>query len=76
MPPPEVFSGRPEERARGKAAGDFFTHLLPQGIRCRQATQRDTTTFGRDVADIELKDGGDVTTVLVEAGHVIPMEAS
>jgi micrococcal nuclease len=51
---PEVFSGPPEERELGKAARDFFTRLLPQGTRCRLATQRATTTFGRYVADIEL----------------------
>ena len=73
---PEVFSGPPEERERGKAARDFLTRLLPQGTRCRLATQRDTTTFGRYVADIELEDGRDVATVLVEAGHATPVEAS
>ncbi len=73
---PEVFSGPPEERERGKAARDFLTQLLLQGTRCRLATQRDTTTFGRYVADIELEDGRDVATVLVEAGHATPVEAS
>ncbi len=73
---PEVFSGPPEERERGKAARDFLTQLLPQGTRCRPATQRDTTTFGRYVADIELEDGRDVATALVEAGHATPVEAS
>lgn len=70
---PEVFSGPPEERERGKAARDFLTQLLPQGTRCRLATQRDTTTFGRYVADIELEDGRDVATVLVETGHTTPV---
>lgn len=73
---PEVFSGPPEERERGKDARDFLTQLLPQGTRCRLATQRDTTTFGRYVADIELEDGRDVATALVEAGHATPVEAS
>ena len=73
---PEVFSGPLEERGMGKAARDFLTRLLPQGTRCRLATQRDTTTFGRYVADIELEDGRDVATVLVEAGHATPVEAS
>ena len=73
---PEVFSGPPEERERGKAARDFLTRLLPQGTNCRLTTQRDTTTFGRYVADIELEDGSDVATALVEAGHATPVEAS
>ena len=73
---PEVFSGPSEGRERGKAARDFLTQLLPQGTRCRLATQRDTTTFGRYVAYIELEDGRDVATALVEAGHATPVEAS
>ncbi len=73
---PEVFSGLTEERERGKDARDFLTQLLPQGTRCRLATQRDTTTFGRYVAYIELEDGRDVATALVEAGHATPVEAS
>ncbi len=66
---PELFSGPPEERVRGKAARDFLARLLPQGTRCRLMTERDITTFGRYVADIKLEDGRDVATVLVEAGH-------
>ncbi len=73
---PEVFSGPPEEREWGKAARAFLPQLLPPATRCRLATQRDTTTFGRYVADIELEDGRDVATVLVEAGHATPVEAS
>lgn len=66
---PELFSGPPEERARGKAARDFLAGLLPVGTKCRLATQRDVTTFGRYVASIELEDGTDVATALIEAGH-------
>jgi micrococcal nuclease len=69
---PELFSGPPEERERGKAARDFLVELLPQGTRCRLATQRDRSTFGRYVASIELEDGTDVATALIEAGHATP----
>lgn len=66
---PELFSGTKEERVRGKAARDFLASLLPPGTKCRLTTRRDAATFGRYVADIELEDGRDVATVLVEAGH-------
>jgi micrococcal nuclease len=66
---PELFSGPPEERERGKAARDFLAGLLPDGSKCRLATERDATTFGRYVASIELEDGTDVATALIEAGH-------
>jgi micrococcal nuclease len=66
---PELFSGPPEERERGKAARDFLVGLLPEGSKCRLATERDATTFGRYVASIELDDGTDVATALIEAGH-------
>lgn len=66
---PELFSGPPEERERGRAARDFLAQLLPQGAKCRLATQRDRSTFGRYVASIELEDGTDIATALIEAGH-------
>jgi len=69
---PELFSGPPEERERGKAARDFLVSLAPPGTKCRLTTQRDTTTFGRYVASIELEDGTDVATALIEAGHATP----
>ena len=69
---PELFSGPPEERELGKASRDFLAKLLPEGTRCRIATERDITTFGRYVADIELEDGTDVTTALIESGHAAP----
>jgi micrococcal nuclease len=69
---PELFSGPPEERERGKAARDFLVQLLPQGTKCRLATHRDVSTFGRYVASIELEDGTDIATTLIEAGHATP----
>lgn len=66
---PELFSGPPEERERGKAARDFLAALIPVGTKCRLTTERDTSTFGRYVASIELEDGRDVATALIEAGH-------
>jgi micrococcal nuclease len=66
---PELFSGPPKERERGKAARDFLVELLPEGTKCRLITERDVSTFGRYVASIELEDGTDVATALVEAGH-------
>jgi micrococcal nuclease len=69
---PELFSGPPEERERGKAARDFLVELLPEGTKCRLLTERDVSTFGRYVASIELEDGRDVATALVEAGHATP----
>jgi endonuclease YncB( thermonuclease family) len=69
---PELFSGPPEERERGKAARDFLAGLLAQGTKCRLTTERDTTTFGRYVASIELEGGRDVATALIEAGHATP----
>lgn len=70
---PELFSGPPEERKRGAAARDFLAALIPPGTRCRIATERDVTTFGRYVADLELEDGRDVGAALIEAGHATPM---
>ena len=69
---PELFSGPPQERERGKAARDFLAQLLPVGTRCRLTTERDATTFGRYVAALQLEDGRDVATVLIEAGHATP----
>ena len=69
---PELFSGPPEERERGKAARDFLVELLPEGTKCRLITERDVSTFGRYVASIELEDGTDVATALIEAGHATP----
>jgi micrococcal nuclease len=66
---PELFSGPPEERERGKAARDFLAGLIPEGTKCRLTTDRDASTFGRYVASIELEDGTDVATALIEAGH-------
>jgi hypothetical protein len=43
-----------------------------EGTRCRIVTERNIITFGRYVVDIELEDGTDVTTLLVEAGHATP----
>jgi micrococcal nuclease len=69
---PELFSGPPEERERGKAARDFLVSLIPPGTKCRLVTERDTTTFGRYVASIEIEVGRDVATALIEAGHATP----
>jgi micrococcal nuclease len=69
---PELFSGPPEERERGKAARTFLDGLLPVGTKCRLTTERDITTFGRYVASIELADGRDVAIALIEAGHATP----
>ena len=66
---PELFSGPPEERELGKAARDFLAEFLPERTRCRIATERDITPFRRYVAEIELDDGTDATTLLIEAGH-------
>lgn len=68
---PELFSGPPEERERGKAARDFLVALLPPGTKCRLSTKRDAASLGRYVANIELADGTDVATALVEAGHAV-----
>jgi endonuclease YncB( thermonuclease family) len=64
---PELFSC--PQRERGKAARDFLYGLLPVGTKCRLTTERDVTTFGCYVASIELEDGKDVATALIEAGH-------
>lgn len=69
---PELFSGSPEERERGKAARDFLAALIPEGTKCRLSTERDASTFGRYVASIQLEDGRDVATALIEAGHATP----
>ena len=47
---PELFSGPPNERERGKAARDLLDDLLPVGTKCRLTTECDITTFGRYVA--------------------------
>ncbi len=61
---------------RGQSRQGLSYATPPAGTRCRLVTQRDTTTFGRYVGGIELVDGRDVATVLVEAGHATPVEAS
>ncbi len=66
---PELFSGPKTERERGKAARDFLAALAPPGTKCRLTTRKDAASFGRYVAGIELEDGRDVATALVEAGH-------
>jgi endonuclease YncB( thermonuclease family) len=58
----------PEKRKRGAAARDFLAGLIPSGTRCRIATERYVTTFGRCVAN-ELEDGRDMDAALIEAGH-------
>jgi micrococcal nuclease len=68
---PEVFSGPKEERERGKAARDFLAALALPGTQCRLTTKRDTASLGRYVANIELADGRDVATILVETGHAV-----
>ena len=68
----ELFSGPPQERECGKAARGFRAQLLPVGTRCRLTTERNTTTFGRYVATVQLEDGRDVATVLIEAGYATP----
>lgn len=39
------------------------------GTRSTPTTERDPTTFGLYFADIELEDGWDVASVLIEAAH-------
>ncbi|MBA2375216.1 MAG: thermonuclease family protein [Rubrobacter sp.] len=68
---PEVFSGPKEERERGKASRDFLAAFAPPGTQCRLTTKRDAASLGRYVANIELADGRDIATVLVEAGHAV-----
>ena len=58
----------PEKRERGAAARDFLAGLIPPGTRCRIATERYVTTFGRCVAN-ELEDGRTMDAALIEAGH-------
>jgi micrococcal nuclease len=73
---PEVFSGPPKERERGKAARDFLARLLPAGAKCRLTTERDATTLGRYVADMQLEDGRDVAAELIATGHAAPAAGS
>lgn len=72
---PELFSGPPEERERGKAAREFLVQLTPVGTRCKLVTERDIVSLGRYVAAIELEDGTDVAAALIEAGHATPAES-
>lgn len=69
---PELFSGPPDDKERGKAARDFLADLIPPGTKCRLITERDATTFGRYVASIEFDDGRGAATALIEAGHATP----
>jgi len=69
---PSLPSFSPAPRRRGNAARDFLVSLIPPGTKCRLVTERDTTTFGRYVASIEIEGGRDVATALIEAGHATP----
>lgn len=64
---PEMFSGPPEERERGRASKAFLEALAPPGTKCLLRTDRDKTTFGRYVGSLLLADGRDVASDLVAA---------
>ncbi len=66
---PELFSGTPEERARGKAAKEYLESIAPPGTKCLLRTDKDRTTFGRYVASITLPNGTDMASEMVRASH-------
>lgn len=68
---PEIFSGTAEERQRGQAARDYLMHLAPPGTPCVIRTDKDRQSFGRYSAKIQLRDGSDVGTTMIDKGHAI-----
>lgn len=58
----------------GKAARYYVLALMPPGTPCVVTTYRDTTTFGRYVADVQFLHDGlsfDLAAFLVNAGHAV-----
>ncbi len=68
---PELFSGPPEERARGKAAKEYLESIAPPGTKCLLRTDKDKTTFGRYLASILLPNGTDMANEMVRAGYAV-----
>ncbi len=68
---PELFSGPPEERERGKAAKAYLESIAPPGTKCVLRTDKDRTTFGRYVASALLADGTDLASAMIFAGHAV-----
>lgn len=78
---PELFSGPPETRQRGKSARDFAqawfnTHVSharkdapnwPFIVR----SEKDTQTFARYVAEIHCQLGHSLAQALIDAGHAV-----
>lgn len=76
---PEIFSGAPEERARGQAAREFViawfleheTHTEDADWPFTVKSEKDKTTFGRYLGDVKCRHGHRLAQALVDAGHVV-----
>ena len=66
---PELFSGPPEERERGRAAKAHLESMAPPGTKCLLRTEKDRRTFDRYVGSLLLADGTDVASAMVRSGH-------
>lgn len=68
---PEKNSPDPAERERARAALARAVELLPPGITFQMFTAK-REKYGRLLAKVELPDGRDYGTVMVEEGHAVP----
>ncbi len=66
---PELFSGPPEERERGKAAKEYVKTLIPVGTLCTLRPYKDRRSFNRYVGSLLLPDGADLASTIQAAGH-------
>ena len=65
---PEVFSGPPEEREKGRASRAYLESLAPPGTPCTLRTYKERKTFDRYLGSVLLPDGRDVASEMVSAG--------
>lgn len=65
-------TNRPASRDAGLAAKEFARMVMPVGSRVLLYTRPDPDSFGRYLARIQLEDGRDLTTVILDAGHGVP----
>ena len=65
-------NGTPE----GDASTAFARELLPLGTIVRLTRFRPDVYHGRFSADVQLPDGRDLKTVMVEAGHAVPWDGT
>jgi micrococcal nuclease len=65
-------SNRKETKAAGLAAKAFVASVMPVGAKVKLTTLPDPDNFGRYLAGVQLEDGRDLATLLIEHGHAVP----